>query len=713
MTAEKELVYLEDQEIKAYCMKNLQKFIDVMRELADPESELSQKNNTNQLMTKAMASHPAIHVGYYDERRNNVLMVKDSLNNDNLIPKSEAILLNNGKFTVKEGHVLSENDTKYFMKQFFTTGDKSLRDLLNEKYIFSQQLHIFLPANPDNYTLSFNYRSFNSVLHQAYRECCMDNYRPVTGDGFNPLNFIGYLQSTTLHPSSRALSAQSFRDNVQVINKLFYKESVAIGSNSPIFPNLLLIGDYRNDMRDLLEPLNNNVPMYINLNDDRSPLYFPSPREGFAFYDIENCPFGFAVQLQREQRHMTTENRPTPNNTGRIMNYTEKVENFKKTFMMTEHERIRFDGKTAEFNKLLEAYEKKAKELNNKYLNQEISKEELRFKKESLKPQKSPFDNPVFLGVEIEVVPKIKYRNTEGQSQIIKEIADSSFGDHCIMKFDRSIDSSGLGIEIVTVPATLAYHLKKFEELFKSTPTKKSPFTDKCMSTNSCGIHVHISKNCLPPIGWGKLQEFINNPINASFVDKMAGRSPNMYCEKTNFSVLKEKPLSYFTKRVTKGNKLKGELTFEENHDLPHNARRVAVNFMPAHTIEMRLFKSSTDKSNILRKLEFADALVSMIQSTDFGTRPITYFDFVNFILEKGNRKTYKNITRWLAAMDMIGHERKRVKQKNNVMYNKLVTAYKWNLTKIPNTPYYKTAKFTSWWSNHPNNRNANKEGVK
>src|ERR1035437_5323406 len=218
------------------------------------------------------------------------------------------------------------------------------------------------------------------------------------------------------------------------------------------------------------------------------------------------------------------------------------------------------------------------------------------------------------------------------------------------------------------------------------------------MSNEKCGIHVHIAKNCLSATGWGKFQDFFYSQTNEDFMDKMAGRKPNGYCARLKGDV------KSFTKKMTTDGSLKGSLKFtdESRND---TIRRVGVNLQNAHTVEVRVFKSSTDKNNVLRKLEFCESLVHMFQQKDIGKRPFDYFDYINFILEKDNRKKYIHVTRWLSSMALVGHERKRVKNTESKLYNKIVTAYKYNLSKVPQTEFYKSPAFLEVWKYHPNNK--------
>ena len=97
----KDLIVPPPDDVVQRVLDNLTLFSAVAQELADTSSELSKKNSPITLTASHFGAHPAIPLGYYDERRNNVLYVKDYLQGDKLITKVDSVLLHNGLFTLR------------------------------------------------------------------------------------------------------------------------------------------------------------------------------------------------------------------------------------------------------------------------------------------------------------------------------------------------------------------------------------------------------------------------------------------------------------------------------------------------------------------------------------------------------------------------------------------------------------------------------------
>ncbi len=80
------------------------------------------------------------------------------------------------------------------------------------------------------------------------------------------------------------------------------------------------------------------------------------------------------------------------------------------------------------------------------------------------KPIKPSSKEPIYLGLEIEAVMKAPHQHKPGLAKFVSDLAASPVGDHMIAKSDGSIGANGL--ELVTIPATLAYHKKFLDEHF-------------------------------------------------------------------------------------------------------------------------------------------------------------------------------------------------------------------------------------------------------
>ncbi len=159
---------------------------------------------------------------------------------------------------------------------------------------------------------------------------------------------------------------------------------------------------------------------------------------------------------------------------------------------------------------------------------------------------------------------------------------------HCIFKRDGSVSN---GVEIVSKPATIAQH----KEVFK-------PFFDaKCaglVATTNCGIHVHVSRGHFGFMTLGRLNAFMHK--NKAQVVKIAGRESS-YAQ-FNRNSYEEGLLNPWYS--ASGNKYDEAKTFTWD-------KYTCLNLTPRHTMEFRIYKSTTDWEEFCRFLEFTEAVVS------------------------------------------------------------------------------------------------------
>jgi hypothetical protein len=384
-------------------------------------------------------------------------------------------------------------------------------------------------------------------------------------------------------------------------------------------------------------------------------------------------------------------NQRTQNSDGILLNHSTKVNELKISYKMTPEEKIRFDQWDKEHKERVKEFKDNAvqnqKDYEKEYAawSKSIQSGQLSEEPKPLQPPKKPSSHePVFLGLELEVVARGTERTSAGLVTIIASIADSPFGDHCIVKADGSIGTYGM--EIVTIPATLAYHKKFMDDNFFKPPYS---FHKRVTATDQCGIHVHISKNALTPLDLGKLITFVNSLTTRAFIDLMAGRTQNNYCQKQAAGTLSIKGIPIFkglVSRACQKGRIKEGLSKRRIESASHYD---AINIQNANTIEIRIFKSSNDKNNIMRKLEFCDSLVKFVRC--HAPLQMTTYDYVEFLLRKENKKEYPNVVRWLASKNFIEHTRKKAKDpKTGEVINKLLHVYSTNKIPFPNTVFHK-----------------------
>ena len=193
-----------------------------------------------------------------------------------------------------------------------------------------------------------------------------------------------------------------------------------------------------------------------------------------------------------------------------------------------------------------------------------------------LKTEKEPATS-LFFGVELEICVLNNETDRFSPSTIVADV-NSALEGHAVICHDGSVAS---GFEIVTVPATLAYHKEKmWQRFFNST------LTERLVGMPYCGNHVHVSKAAWTPLTVGKLLNFVHNPDNTPFIDSISLRGQGQYCTRTA-------EYSYSPTAVLRNN----------------HYRSAALNITPSETIEFRMFQSSINPTNLFKNLEFIDAI--------------------------------------------------------------------------------------------------------
>lgn len=180
-------------------------------------------------------------------------------------------------------------------------------------------------------------------------------------------------------------------------------------------------------------------------------------------------------------------------------------------------------------------------------------------------------DGPGHIGVEIEV----EVMSDAGYDETFYECHNLT-KDFCIIKKDGTL---ARGFEIVSRPMTFIHH-KAMWDVF----LEKRPACLRSYDTKTCGMHIHYSKKALTSLQLGKILVFVNDPNNRSFIVAMAGREP---CE---WSKMHPKKI--------------------EDATGPPGEKYQAVNILPKHTVEFRLFKGTLNRKSFLRNIEFVHAII-------------------------------------------------------------------------------------------------------
>jgi len=194
----------------------------------------------------------------------------------------------------------------------------------------------------------------------------------------------------------------------------------------------------------------------------------------------------------------------------------------------------------------------------------------------------------VYLGWELETVPKA---NRSFNKRASARFAHESFGGLAYLKQDASISE---GFEIVTHP--FAHNkIREFDTYWDTIETLRRDHYMRSWDTDNCGFHIHISRDGFS--GGSHLHRFLQLLYgNAEMMAKCGGRKSNHYADWADVWQTND----YGVPRRSYAQKVKGR----------YSTRHAAVNTSNEHTIELRFFRGTMNKSSILAHLDLAHACV-------------------------------------------------------------------------------------------------------
>lgn len=188
-----------------------------------------------------------------------------------------------------------------------------------------------------------------------------------------------------------------------------------------------------------------------------------------------------------------------------------------------------------------------------------------------------------FYGVELEI------DNGDRQQDCARALLDVS--DDIILKHDGSLGDNG--IEIVTQPCTLLYHMNDLQWNEITSTAKNYDYTSH--DARTCGLHIHIGRAELSP----------DTP------DKLIVLTDRLWDRLVTFSRRGERQLSDWARKpdadVTE-NDTPAELQ-DKLSKVKNKGRYQAVNLRNRSTVEIRIFRGTLKTNTILATLQLVDCL--------------------------------------------------------------------------------------------------------
>lgn len=248
-------------------------------------------------------------------------------------------------------------------------------------------------------------------------------------------------------------------------------------------------------------------------------------------------------------------------------------------------------------------------------------------------------EQDLFMGVELEVDKLCS------QGLVCKPLA-KSYPDIIYFKMDGSLSS--LGLEIITMPATLNYHLASFPWPEIRRAVIKAGGSSH--NAGTCGLHIHVNKNffgddsdeCFRRLCFGKLaylfQKFwLEMAVFARRTSFKYCSRPNLYNQFMPYYIDKRKAAFYYTDVQ------------------PHDGRYQAINLLKPPTVEFRLWRGTLKLTSLYATLEFTHALCHIAKNVSI--MQLGRWRWQDLIDEAMRVRKYKNLPAYLGERKLIGIE--------------------------------------------------------
>lgn len=224
---------------------------------------------------------------------------------------------------------------------------------------------------------------------------------------------------------------------------------------------------------------------------------------------------------------------------------------------------------------------------------------------------------PAYLGFELEAGGLDDCSDRNDIAELISDGEETFF-----LKEDGSIPE--YGFELVSHPITLKRHKElDWENILRKMSNAGMRSHD--LGSEGCGLHVHVSRNCLSAYKWLLIDWFISK-----------------YQEQFE-TIARRKETHWATFKKNNGQPIKD--VFGKSC----GTRYQAVNFENRNTVEFRLFRGTLKYTTFMATLEIVDALVhwaKQLSISDILASDNVFENFTHFITANG--KLYENAVNYL-----------------------------------------------------------------
>jgi hypothetical protein len=230
-------------------------------------------------------------------------------------------------------------------------------------------------------------------------------------------------------------------------------------------------------------------------------------------------------------------------------------------------------------------------------------------------------DERLFFGIEIEVEAGRSLNNAAEYAQQLESM------DLAYLKSDGSLNC---GFEVVTHPMSHDFFKSEAQDFFDILVGLRNQYNVKSWGTSTCGVHIHISRTGFN--GGAHMHRFLNLIYsNQDLYETMAGRSSDRWAKFDDVNHTKWIYDDY-------GNRQNIATTRSFAHKLNNDRgsdRYSAVNTNNSATLEMRIFKGTTNPRTIMSHIDLAHASVeytrtmSVKEVAQGALNPTTFVEYI------------------------------------------------------------------------------------
>lgn len=250
-----------------------------------------------------------------------------------------------------------------------------------------------------------------------------------------------------------------------------------------------------------------------------------------------------------------------------------------------------------------------------------------------------------YFGVELEVERQRDAARPRGEiaqgisDWVNRQAADiTAEGHRAPILFFEEDGSLKHGFEMISQPMGLDDHARLWKTALSPTLTRGLV----SHNTDTCGLHVHISRDGLSQLHLSKVITFVNDPDNADLIKAVArrynGDSPYINGH-TNYCKV--------------GGRRRLARAFRDADDA--GDKYVAVNVNKARTIEFRIFRGSLKYMAVMAAVEFTNAVVEFCRPGNPEGFNLKAPAFLDFIATAAMRRDTRHLRTYLSER-MRGH---------------------------------------------------------